>query len=184
MKLIRYLLGLSLFLLAGQWVKADETAAESFNPQKSIFEHLGDEYGWNVWNLHIPLPVIVRDEEGAWHVFSSAKLAGGQEYEGFYIAGEGEYEGKVIARNASGHIYRPWDFSVTKNVLALFICALLLCWLVFPLVRWYKKKPYEAPRRVKGMMEFGVGMLYEELIVPILGKDARHLQGRGYRICR
>ena len=40
MKLIRYLLGLSLFLLAGQWVKADETAAESFNPQKSIFEHL------------------------------------------------------------------------------------------------------------------------------------------------
>lgn len=27
-------------------------------------------------------------------------------------------------------------------------------------------------RRVKGMMEFGVGMLYEELIVPILGKDA------------
>ena len=53
MKLIRYLLGLSLFLLAGQWVKADETAAESFNPQKSIFEHLGDEYGWNVWNLHI-----------------------------------------------------------------------------------------------------------------------------------
>ena len=95
MKLIRYLLGLSLFLLAGQWVKADETAAESFNPQKSIFEHLGDEYGWNVWNLHIPLPVIVRDEEGAWHVFSSAKLAGGQEYEGFYIAGEGEYEGKV-----------------------------------------------------------------------------------------
>lgn len=97
----------------------------------------------------------------------------GQEYEGFYIAGEGEYEGKVIARNASGHIYRPWDFSVTKNVLALFICALLLCWLVFPLVRWYKKKLYEAPRRVKGMMEFGVGMLYEELIVPILGKDAR-----------
>ena len=89
MKLIRYLLGLSLFLLAGQWVKADETAAESFNPQKSIFEHLGDEYGWNVWNLHIPLPVIVRDEEGAWHVFSSAKLAGGQEYEGFYIAGPG-----------------------------------------------------------------------------------------------
>ena len=173
MKLIRNLLGLSLFLLAGQWVKADETAAESFNPQKSIFEHLGDEYGWNVWNLHIPLPVIVRDEEGTWHVFSSAKLAGGQEYEGFYIAGEGEYEGKVIARDASGHIYRPWDFSVTKNVLALFICALLLCWLVFPLVRWYKKKPYEAPRRVKGMMEFGVGMLYEELIVPILGKDAR-----------
>ena len=159
MKLIRYLLGLSLFLLAGQWVKADETAAESFNPQKSIFEHLGDEYGWNVWNLHIPLPVIVRDEEGTWHVFSSAKLAGGQEYEGFYIAGEGEYEGKVIARDASGHIYRPWDFSVTKNVLALFICALLLCWLVFPLVRWYKKKPYEAPRRVKGMMEFGVGMV-------------------------
>lgn len=173
MKLIRYLLGLSIFLLPVQWAKADETAEEPFNPKKTIFEHLGDEYGWNVWNLHIPLPVIVRDEGGAWHLFSSAKLTGGQEHKGFYIAGEGDYEGKVVARDASGQEYRPWDFSVTKNVLALFICVLLLCWLLFPLVRWYKKKPYEAPRRIKGMVECVVAMLYQELIVPILGKDAR-----------
>lgn len=172
MKSVRYLLVLSLFLLAGQWVKADE-AAGAFNPQKSIFEHLGDEYGWNVWNLHIPLPVIVKEDKGAWHVFSSAKLVGGQEYDGFYIAHEGEYEGKVVSRDASGQEYRPWDFSFTKNVLALFICVLSLCWLIFPLVRWYKKRPYEAPRRVKGILELAIGMLYQELLVPILGKDAR-----------
>ena len=34
--------------------------------------------------------VIVRVDVGAWHVFWSAFLAGGQVYVGFFIAGEGE----------------------------------------------------------------------------------------------
>lgn len=42
-----------------------------------IFEHLGDGYGWEVPFSHtdrIPLPVIVRAENGQWFSFSSADL--------------------------------------------------------------------------------------------------------------
>ena len=120
-----------------------------------IFEHLGDEYGWHVFKWSIPLPVIVCDEEGGWHVFSSARLQDGGEYEGFYIAEEGDYAHKVVGRRVDGSEYRPWDFSITKNVFALILCALVLCWLIFPLVRWYKKKPMEAPRRVKAVRKAG-----------------------------
>ncbi len=45
--------------------------------KKVIFHHLGDGYGWEVPFSHvyrIPLPVIVRAEDGNWFCFSSGKL--------------------------------------------------------------------------------------------------------------
>ena len=163
---------LGLLLLASvDIVTAGETKA--FDPKEMIFEHLGDEYGWDIWKLHIPLPVIVRSETGDWHCFSSARLKNGESWSGFHLATEGNYAGKVVGTNSSGQDYRPWDFSITKNVLALIICALVMCWLLFPLVRWYKKYPYGAPHRVKGMMEAVVEMLYKDVIVSVLGKDAK-----------
>lgn len=150
--------------------KTDEPA---FNPKEAIFEHLGDEYGWKIWNFEIPLPVIVLSQEGGVHLFSSSRLRDGAEYEGFHIAAEGDYAGKVVGVDAGGAEYRPWDFSITKNVLAIIICALAMCWALFPLVRFYKRKPYGAPRRVPGMMEVTINMLYQELILEVLGKDAK-----------
>lgn len=154
-------------------VTAEEKSDNSFNPKDAIFEHLGDEYGWNVWNLHIPLPVIVEGKDGVWHVFSSSRLHNQEEYKGFYLATEGKYAGKVVGTDENGEEYRPWDFSITKNVLALFICALIMCWLLFPLVKWYKKNPYLAPRKMKGMVEALIEMLYKDVLVAILGKNAR-----------
>ncbi|MEG1737191.1 MAG: F0F1 ATP synthase subunit A [Odoribacter sp.] len=169
---IKYIVLLGAFLLLGVGVWGEE-AKEPFNPQELIFEHLGDEYGWNIAKWTIPLPVMVWDEAGGFHCFSSARLGGGAVYEGFYMAEEGEYAGKVVAKDAGGSVYRPWDVSITKNALALMICGLVLCGLVFPLVRWYKKHPNGAPRRMKGMLEVVVEMLYKDVICSMLGKDAR-----------
>lgn len=50
---------------------------ESIDVKEIIFHHLGDGYGWEVPFSHvyrIPLPVIVRAEDGNWFCFSSAKL--------------------------------------------------------------------------------------------------------------
>ncbi len=163
---------LGLLLLASVDIVAAEEA-KAFDPKEVIFEHLGDEYGWEIWNLHIPLPVIVRSETGKWYCFSSERLKNGESWSGFRLATEGDYAGKVVGTNSSGQDYRPWDFSITKNVLALIICALVMCWLLFPLVRWYKKYPYGAPHRVKGMMEVVVEMLYKDVIVSVLGKNAK-----------
>ncbi len=50
---------------------------EGLDVKEVIFHHLGDGYGWEVPFAHvyrIPLPVIVRAEDGSWHCFSSGKL--------------------------------------------------------------------------------------------------------------
>lgn len=57
---------------------ADTTAAEpQLDVKEVIFHHLGDGYGWEVPFSHIyriPLPVILRAQDGSWHCFSSSKL--------------------------------------------------------------------------------------------------------------
>ena len=83
------------------------------------------------------------------------------------------YMHTLVEVTADGTEYRPWDFSVTKNAFALMICAVVLCALLFPLVRWYRRKPLTAPRRLRGMLEAVVEMLYRDVLVPMLGKDAR-----------
>lgn len=169
---------LAFLLIAIPALKAEEEQQEkAFNPKEAIFSHLGDEYGWKIELPHeksvsIPLPVIVRDGDG-WHLFSSSRLQDGQKYEGFYIASGGKYDGKVVVENGDGQVSRPLDLSVTKNVLALLICALVLLLTVFPLVRWYKRNPLKAPRRGLGIMEVAIDMVYGEVIVPVLGKEAR-----------
>ncbi len=55
----------------------DKKEDQNLNVQEIIFEHLGDGYGWEVPFSHvyrIPLPVIVRAEDGKWFCFSSGDL--------------------------------------------------------------------------------------------------------------
>ena len=151
-----------------------EEEAKAFNPKETIFEHLGDEYGWNiVGRVTLPLPVIVRGIDGSWHVFSSMRLEDGKEYEGFYIAREGTHEGKIVATDATGNVYRPYDFSITKNAFSIMISALITMLIAFSLVRYYRKNKYKAPRKGVGSIEMVVEMLYKEVIVSVLGKEAR-----------
>ena len=81
------------------------------NPQEIIFEHLGDAYGWEVPFSHehrIPLPIIVNDNAGNWHLFSSARLTDGGTYADggavFKIADAGDYSGKVVQVLADGSL--------------------------------------------------------------------------------
>lgn len=151
-----------------------EEEAKAFNPKETIFEHLGDEYGWNiVGRVTLPLPVIVRGIDGSWHVFSSTRLEDGKEYEGFYIAREGTHEGKIVATDVTGNVYRPSDFSITKNAFSIMISALITMLIAFSLMRYYRKNKYKAPRKGVGSIEMVVEMLYKEVIVSVLGKEAR-----------
>ena len=152
----------------------------SINPKEIIFEHLGDGYGWEVPFSHshrIPLPVIVRDYEGGWHVFSSARLMHGGEYDGFKIAEGGEYNGKVVGMQPDGNggmtEYRPLDLSITKNVAALWISALVVALMAFWLVRWYKRNGMKAPRKGLGAFEVTVAYIYDGVIKPTLGTKAK-----------
>lgn len=55
----------------------DEKGEPVVDVKETIFHHLGDGYGWEVPFMHIyriPLPVIVKAEDGKWFCFSSSKL--------------------------------------------------------------------------------------------------------------
>lgn len=184
----RYILAVFFVLMGALTVSAQENVAarvdsleqevqeeaKAFNPKETIFEHLGDEYGWNiVGQVTLPLPVIVRGDDGSWHVFSSSRLEDGKSYEGFYIDRGGKYEGKVVGTDAAGQVYRPYDFSITKNALSVMISALITMLIAFSLVRYYRKNRYKAPRKGVGSVEMVVEMLYKDVIVSVLGKEAR-----------
>ena len=155
-------------------MQQEEREDKAFDPKRTIFEHLGDEYGWTIiGKVTIPLPVIVRDNGGEWYFFSSSRLADGKTYKGFHIAGEGAYEGKIVGVDATGDEYRPYDFSITKNAFSVMISGLITMLIVFSLVRFYKRKKFKAPRKGMGGLEMIVEMLYKEVIVSVLGKESK-----------
>lgn len=162
---------------------AGDAGGEAINPKEIIFEHLGDGYGWEVpFNHHvrIPLPVIVRDYEGKWHCFSSSRIQHGETYDGFRLGGkESKWHNKIVGMRPATvdgktmmEEYRPWDISITKNVLAIFISVIIVLWMVLCVARWYAKAGYKAPRRFKGAIEALIVFIYDGVIKPTLGVKA------------
>lgn len=214
-----------------------ENAESQLDVKEVIFHHLGDGYGWEVPFSHIyriPLPVIVRAEDGTWHSFSSSKLTevevirneatgeekmelepvihhiqnGDKSYD-FLIAHVSEHKNKVVqvfpltpeeeakvqeeARKietagggahttvVKGYVfhdgkyyreYKPYDISITKNVLALFLAAIIVLILCLTLVRHYRKYGFRAPRKGMGFFELLVDFIYTGVIKGTLGDKA------------
>jgi F-type H+-transporting ATPase subunit a len=148
--------------------------SHELNPKETIFEHLGDAYGWEVpfnHNARIPLPIIVKGQDG-WHCFMSSRVTDGQTYEGYRIGQSEEHHGKVVQVLPDGTEYRPLDFSITKNVAGIFIAAICVIILVMSMKRYYVKNGMKAPRRGKGLLELIIDFVYGDTIKPILGKHA------------
>jgi len=143
-----------------------EEAAE-VDVAEVVFVHIGDSYEWHFFDTRdgrsvaIYLPVIVRTHDGSWHCFSSKHLLHGEgsEYRGLHIAPAGQpHEGKVVEADGS----RPFDISITKNVLSLMMSSLLLVLLVLLTARWYRRHNAlkEAPRGLAALMEPLVVMVH------------------------
>lgn len=154
--------------------------AADFDPKEIIFEHLGDGYGWEVPFDHhhrIPLPVIVRDQSGDWHCFSSAHIDHHELYADgdvtWQVPAEGDNKGKVVQILADGSQYRPLDLSITKNVMALFITVLVVLAVCVPVANWHRRHGYKAPRRFVGAVESLIDFIYTGVIKPTLRQDAR-----------
>lgn len=208
--------------------------SENLDVKETIFHHLGDGYGWEVPFSHvyrIPLPVIIKAEDGKWFCFSSAKLTEvivtkdletGEEYEtlvpvihnvekdgktySFAIAHASNNKNKIVQLfplspedektvaaemaqagetehdaiidgyvNIAGKYYReyrPFDISITKNVLALLIASAVLTILVMCLVSFYRRRGNKAPRKGMGFFEMLISFIYDGVIKSNLGAKA------------
>ena len=143
-----------------------------------LFGHIGDSYGWHItdWkgeHVTIPLPCIVYSRQSGWHAFMSSKIEHGHSYKGFALAEEGRYADKIVEIGPDGSQVRPFDISITKTVLSLFINCLVVIGVILYTARWYKKQTPEspAPKGFIGFMEMFIMMVEEDVIKSCIGKD-------------
>jgi len=222
---------LALVFMMPQYAMASGNGEEGVNVKEVMFHHLGDGYGWEVPFSHvyrIPLPVIVKTEDGKWVSFSSARLSkieevtdpatgecnteavpqivtlqkDGRPYS-FVLAHVSKHSNKVVqifpldadeearvngiasAGNddvVDGYVkfdgkyyreYRPFDISITKNVLALFIAVILVVLMVISVAKYYARKGMKAPRKGMGFMELLIDFIYTGVIKSTLHDKAK-----------
>lgn len=157
---------------------ADMAGSGEVDVQGIIFGHINDSYEWHITDIGdksiaIYLPVIVHSKTSGWHCFLSSKIAHGHEYEGFYISTSEKYDGKIVERGPDGEEIRPFDISITKNVLSLIISSALLVTLILCCARWYKKHDVlkEAPKGVAALLEPVIEMINDDVIKDAVGPN-------------
>ena len=192
MKYLKRLLFLmALFMTLSPAVAAEEEGG-GVDLQAILWGHVKDSYEWHITDigetpLVIHLPVIVHGSTG-WHVFmsneieeepiESGKLKGYKEAgkgTGLYIAPAGSlYENRIVEVAADGTETRPFDISITKSVVVLFIDAILLLLCVLIPARWCRRHKADdpAPKGFVGFMNMFITYVYDDIIEPALGKEA------------
>ena len=159
---------------------SEQTADQEFNPSEFVFDHIGDSHDWHLFTMpdghhvSIHLPVIVYSRAKGLNIFSSRHLAHGHQYRGFMIMTEGELEGEIVELDDEGNIIEeilPFDMSITKNVAAMMVVALLLIWLFISLANSYRKTGISEPKGIQGFLEPIVLFVRDDIAVPNLGEE-------------
>jgi F-type H+-transporting ATPase subunit a len=158
--------------------KAHESEGE-FDAATFIMEHVADSHEWHILTkkdgspVAIYLPVIIYDRESGLHLFSSRKIAHGQSYQGFAVAHDGKYAGKIVKVDEEGNpdgSKPPLDFSITKAVFGMLVASVILLWLMLALARSYKKTGISAPRGIQGFLEPVILFIRDDVAIPNIGE--------------
>jgi F-type H+-transporting ATPase subunit a len=174
---------IALFLITNSLVFADEHSKEDnhapakkeFNAGESIIEHIVDSYYWHIldWGetaVALPLPVILYDE-GELITFMSSKFHHGHDaYKGFEIAHSGPNKGKIIKHGANHEEIKPLDFSITKNVLAIFVSLTLMLIIFLNVAKAYQKREGMAPKGLQSFMEPLILFIRDDIAKAAIGK--------------
>lgn len=174
-----------------------EIAKREFNVTEMIMEHISDAHQWHLFGDHhhgksIYLPVILLD--GGMKVFSSSHFYHGEE--GYfedtvshktigYVKGTGPalgyamFKEEIYKLNAdneltfkSGEVVgavKPFDFSITKNVLSLFMGAILILLIMSNVARFYRKNGPVAPKGLAKYLEVLIVMVRDDIAKANIG---------------
>ena len=170
----------------------------AINTSKIILEHVGDSHEFHFFSINqhiiaIPLPVILYTPSKGFSMFMfSAFNHGENEYKGYRVMedqyleenhldtvkdvkGQALYAvGKIYAVNALGMpdlSVKVYDFSMTKNVVQIFISLFLLIWLMVGVANQYKKGEgvTSAPSGFQNLVEPVITFVRDEVGKPNLG---------------
>ena len=182
---------LSVFLLllacksfAMQGTEAHQIAknskeAKAFDPNETILEHIADSHYWHLGGeKYIPLPVILYTDKG-FETFSSAVLNHGEaNYKGKYytyalvkdrISIIGSH-GEVIPSESLIHVHgKLIDFSITRNIVALWLSVILLLIIFIGIASSYGKRAGKAPKGLQSFLEPVIMFVRDDIARPNIG---------------
>ena len=156
---------------------------EEFNPSEFILEHITDSHEWHLLTIgegehakyvSIYLPVILYSRESGINIFSSRRLAHGQEYKGFRLEEEGEFKARIVSVDENGELDRanfPLDFSVTKAVVGMLGAALIGLLIFISFSRSYKKTGISYPKGIQRFIEPVICFVRDEIVIPNIGHE-------------
>ena len=177
-----FLIFLFLSISAVSFASEDSTSTTTgtedtkFHADKMIFEHILDAYEWHITtigdhHIAIPLPVILYSKTSGFHCFMSSKFHHGEKMVGnFKIAEDKPYEGKIVEM-INGEEVRPYDFSITKNVVAVLFSMLLILWIFIAAAKRYKTKPNASPKGLQSFVEPVVLFVRDDIAKSAIGEE-------------
>lgn len=156
------------------------TIKKEFNVGEMIMHHIKDAHEWHLWGpehggTSIYLPVILID--GGLKTFSSSNFYHGEMKEAMdhmthepveFVAGVGPAAGYALFHEKiykldngelhieDGHVHgnvKPFNLSITKNVLSLFFGATIVLILMFSVAKFYKKNGAVSPKGIAKFIE-------------------------------
>lgn len=147
---------------------------EKFEPTKVIMEHIADSHMWHLWgHTSLPLPVILYTANGL-EVFSSGHFHHGEhDYNGKYNNYRLE-EDHVKVVGADGKIDEEasksvLDFSITKNVAAMFVAIFVILVIFISVAASYRKRVGKAPKGLQSFMEPIIVFVRDDIAKPNIG---------------
>ena len=136
------------------------------NVSKVIIEHVLDNHIWHFFDGHygtLYLPIIVYSPDRGLDVFSSHHFYDEHhnvvEYNGYRLAHNKIYFGETPVL----------DFSVTKNVMMLFLNAGILIIMMISVAKAYRRNAGKAPRGVQAFIEPIILFVKDEIVKPNIG---------------
>lgn len=149
------------------------------NAGKLIMDHVADSHGWHLWgHTEIPLPVILYNSQRGLSTFMSSRFEHGHTtYAGYRLDGQ-----NVVAVNETETLpahattvneeltAATYDISITKNVVSIFITAILLLLIFSSIAGMYTRKNKGlAPTGLQNAMEPIILFMRDEVIKPGIG---------------
>lgn len=180
-KIIGKFLLLSVLLFTFESWASPQEAKEEENITEFIMHHIADAHDYHLWgNVSVPLPVILWTNEGLVTFMSSEfhhddlgqviVKKGNQEFakihgQIYYAQGGINYDEAHKVQNL-----RPLDFSITKNVVVLFLTAIVIFLIFTTVARSYKKsEKVQAPKGFANLMESLVLFVRDDIAIPNIG---------------
>jgi F-type H+-transporting ATPase subunit a len=148
-------------------------ASEGESKTAFIGHHIADAHEWHFFSIgdtHVvlPLPIIIYSPDRGLEIFSSSRFVGEDHqsvsYNGYYL----DHHNHLRTEDPERKFY---DFSITKNVLSMFIGVALMLWVFLTCAARYKKNGIAAPKGVQSFFEPLILFVRDDIAIPNIGKE-------------